>query len=34
LLQAGRYASAVVNGLGMLVLSVLAAAVGLWLGSL
>ena len=34
LLQAGRYPSAVVNGLGMLVLSVLAAAAGLWLGSL
>jgi fluoride exporter len=34
LLQAGRYASAAVNGLGMLVLSVLAAAAGLLLGSL
>jgi CrcB protein len=34
LLQAGRYRSAAVNGLGMLVLSVLAAAAGLWLGSL
>jgi CrcB protein len=34
LLQARRYASAVANGLGMLVLSVLAAAAGLWLGSL
>lgn len=34
LLQAGRCTSAVVNGLGMLVLSVLAAAAGLWLGSL
>lgn len=34
LLQAGRYGSAVVNGLGMLVFSVLAAAAGLWLGSL
>jgi fluoride exporter len=34
LLQAGRYISAVVNGFGMLVASVLAAALGLWLGSL
>jgi fluoride exporter len=34
LLKAGRYASAVANGFGMLVASVLAAALGLWLGSL
>jgi fluoride exporter len=34
LLQVGRYATAVLNGLGMLVLSVLAAAAGLWLGLL
>lgn len=34
LLRAGRYGSAAANGLGMLVLSVLAAALGLWLGAL
>ena len=34
LLQDGRYPAAVINGLGMLVVSVLAAALGLWLGSL
>lgn len=34
LLHAGRYGSAVGNGLGMLVLSVSAAALGLWLGAL
>lgn len=34
LVQAGRYFSALATGLGMLVFSVLAAALGLWLGSL
>lgn len=34
LLQARRYGVALANGLGMLVLSLLAAALGLWLGSL
>ena len=34
LLQDGRYRAAVINGLGMLVVSVLAASLGLWLGSL
>jgi CrcB protein len=34
LVQAGRYLSALGTALGMLVFSVLAAALGLWLGSL
>jgi CrcB protein len=34
LLQAGRYRTAVANGLGTLLGAVLAAALGLWLGSL
>jgi fluoride exporter len=34
LAQSGRYLSALINGFGMLVCSLLAAAVGLWLGSL
>lgn len=34
LLQAGRYGSALGNGLGMLLLSLLAASLGLWLGTL
>jgi fluoride exporter len=33
LLQARRFGSALVNGIGMLVLSVAAAALGMWLGS-
>ena len=34
LLQARRFGSALANGIGMLVLSVAAAALGMWLGSL
>jgi crcB protein len=34
LLQDGRYLAALSNGLGMLVVSVAAAALGLWLGTL
>lgn len=34
LTQEGRYVAAATNGLGMLIASVLAAALGLWLGSL
>lgn len=34
LLQDGRYRAAAVNGLGMLVVSVAAASLGLWLGAL
>ncbi|RFA14420.1 chromosome condensation protein CrcB [Subtercola boreus] len=34
LLQAGRYGAALSNGVGMLVVSVLLAAAGFWLGTL
>jgi CrcB protein len=34
LAQAGRYAAALANGIGMFMVSLLAAGVGLWLGSL